>query len=410
LDRKGDNILNATRVEQHVIRRHDALWKTVDMNCYLSKNLYNYANYEIRKRFIEDNYWLRYAEMAGTMKNSDPYKELMSQPSQQTLTLLDGVWKSFFMAIKDWKKNPRKYLGRPKLPGYLPKDGRYIWSIKNNGCRIRNGRLEFIIKRLSKVSIPTKARGRLLCVRFVPKGTCYVMEIVTEVEAPEQPKGEPNRIVGIDLGVNNLVTVANNIGLMPIIVNGKGVKSINQFYNKRKAQIQSELMIRNGSKKSRRLEEMSFKRFCRIKTMFHQASRMIVDYCVANHIDTLVCGLNKGWKQEINTGKQNNQRFSSIPYDMLIKQFAYKCQDAGIRFTITEEAYTSGTSVLDGEHPIKENYDKSRRVKRGLFKWSGGFVNADVNAACQIIKKVSPNAFADGVGAEDLQPVILNIA
>jgi putative transposase len=94
---------------------------------------------------------------------------------------------------------------------------------------------------------------------------------------------------------------------------------------------------------------------------------------------------------------------------MLVNQFAYKCQDAGIRFVTVEEAYTSGTSVLDGEQPITENYDKSRRVKRGLFKWSGGFVNADVNAACQIIKKVSPNAFADGVEAEDLQPVILNI-
>ncbi len=398
-----------TRTETHVIRKDNPLWKTVDHNCYLSKNLYNYANYEIRKRFIENNYWLRYREMAKMLKSADPYKELMSQPSQQTLAMLDASWKSFFASIRDWKKHPQKYLGRPKLPGYLSKDGRHVWSIKNNGCRIRNGRLEFIIKRLSKVSIPTKARGRLLCVRFVPKGTCYVMEIVTEVEVPEQPTGEPTRIAGIDLGVNNLVTVANNIGLMPIIVNGKGIKSINQFYNRRKAYIQSELMIRNGSKKSRRLEEISFKRFCRIKTMFHQTSKMIVDYCVANHIDTLVCGLNKGWKQEINTGKPNNQRFSYIPYDMLVNQFAYKCQDAGIRFVTVEEAYTSGTSVLDGEQPIKENYDKSRRVKRGLFKWSGGVVNADVNAACQIIKKVSPEAFSDGVWADHLRPVILNI-
>ena len=402
--------MNAKRVEQHVIRKGNIVWKIVDYNCYLSKNLYNYANYEIRKRFIEDGYWMRYNEMAGVFKGSEPYKDLMSQPSQQTLSLLDGMWNAFFKSIKDWKKHPYKYLGRPRIPKYLPKDGRYVWSIKNNGCRIRNGRLEFIIKRLSKVSIPTKARGRLLCVRFVPKGTCYIMEIVTEVEVPEQPIGEPMRIAGIDLGVNNLVTVANNIGLMPIIVNGKEIKAINQFYNKRKAQIQSELMIRNGSKKSKRLEKMSFKRFCRIKTMFHQTSRMIVDYCVANHIDTLVCGLNKGWKQEINTGRQNNQRFSYIPYNMLVNQLAYKCQDAGIRFITAEEAYTSGTSVLDSEQPVKENYDKSRRVKRGLFKWSGGFVNADVNAACQIIKKVSPNAFSDGVGAEDLQPVILNIA
>ena len=397
------------RTESHVIRRNNPLWKTVDWNCFLSKNMYNYANYEIRKRFIEDGYWLRYNEMAGTLKNSEPYKELMSQPSQQTLTLLDAMWKSFFVAIKDWKKHPSKYLGRPKLPKYLPKDGRYIWAIKNNGCRIRDGKIEFVIKRLSKVSIPTKARGRLICVRFVPKGTCYVMEIVTEVEVPEQPIGEPKRIAGIDLGVNNLATVSNNIGLMPIIVNGKGIKSLNQFYNKQKAKIQSELAKRSGVRISKRLDEMSFKRYCRIKTKLHQTSRLIVDYCVVNHIDTLVCGLNKGWKQEVDTGKQNNQRFSYIPYDMLIKQFEYKCQDVGIRFITTEEAYTSGTSVLDNELPNKEHYDKSRRKKRGLFYWSGGTVNADVNAACQIIKKVSPNAFVDGVEAADLQPVILNI-
>ena len=398
-----------TRTESHVIRRNNPLWKTVDWNCFLSKNMYNYANFEIRKRFIKDGYWLRYSEMARTLKNSEPYKELMSQPSQQTLTMLDAMWKSFFTAIKDWKKNPQKYLGRPKLPRYLPKDGRYLWVIKNNGCRIRDGRIEFVIKRLSKVSIPTKARGRLLCVRFVPKGTCYLMEVITEVEVPEQPTGEPKRIVGIDLGINNLVTVANNIGLMPIIVNGRGVKSINQFYNKQNAKIQSELMKRNGTRKSKRLDAMSFKRYCRIKTMFHQISRVAVDYCVANKIDTIVCGLNNGWKQEVSIGKQNNQKFADIPYDMLINQLAYKCQDAGIRFVVTEESYTSGTSVLDGEPPTKEYYDKSRRRKRGLFYWSGGTVNADVNAACQIIKKVSPNAFADGVGADDLQPVILNL-
>ena len=398
------------RTESHVIRKNSPLWKTVDRNCFFSKNMYNYANFEARKRFIEDGSWFRYRDMAKALKSSEPYKELMSQPSQQTLVMLDAVWKSFFVAIKDWKKHPHKYLGMPKLPKYLPKDGRYVWSIKNNGCRIRNGKIEFVLKRLSKVSIPTKARGRLLCVRFVPKGTCYVMEVVTEVQAPEQPTGELRRIVGIDLGVNNLVTVANNIGLMPIIVNGRGIKSVNQFYNKQKANMQSKLMKRNGTRKAKMLDNLSFKRHCRIKTMFHQTSRLVIDYCVANHIDTIVCGLNKGWKQEVDMGKQNNQRFSYIPYDMLIKQFEYKCQDAGIRFITTEETYTSGTSVLDGELPTKECYDKSRRKKRGLFCWSDGVVNADVNAACQIIKKVSPNAFADGVGAECLQPVILNIS
>ena len=208
--------MKSARVEQHQIRKGTALWRIVDENCFYAKNLYNFANYAIRNEFIVNGRWIRYRELAKTLKSSDPYKELMSQPAQQTLGMLDAVWKSFFAGIKDWKAHPEKYLGRPKLPKYLPKDGRYVWSIKNNTCYIKDGHLHFQVKRLHGIVFPTKARGRLLCVRFVPRGIVYVMEIVTEVEVPDQPTGEPTRICGIDLGVNNLVTMANNIGNLPI--------------------------------------------------------------------------------------------------------------------------------------------------------------------------------------------------
>jgi putative transposase len=349
---------------------------------------------------------MRYRELAKLLKTSDPYRELMSQPAQQTLNMLDSIWRSFFTSIKDWKKHPEKYLGRPKLPRYKPKDGRYVWSIKNNSCRIRSGVLSFQIKRLHGISFQTKAKGRLLCVRFVPRGNVYVMEIVTEVEVPDIPTGEPARIAGIDLGVNNLVTIANNIGNLPIVVKGGIVKAINQFYNKRKASIQSELRRRNDRHWSRKLDAITLKRDNQIKTFLHLVSRRTVQYCQENNIDTLVCGLNKEWKQEVNTGRTNNQRFCYIPFDKLLSQLEYKCQEAGIRFVRTEEAYTSGTSFLDGEMPIKENYDKTRRKHRGLFQASKCVINADVNAAYQMIKKVSPNAFSDGVGAECLRPLI----
>jgi putative transposase len=398
------------RVEQHIIRHESTLWAVVDQNCFYSKNLYNYANYAVRQEFIKNRRWIRYRELAKTLKSSDPYKELMSQPAQQTLGMLDVVWKSFFAGIKDWKANPQKYLGRPKLPNYLPKDGRYVWSIKNNTCYIKDGRLHFQVKRLHGITFPTKARGRLLCVRFVPRGSVYVMEIVTEVEVPDAPVGEPTRICGIDLGVNNLVTMSNNIGILPIIVKGGRVKAINQFYNKRKAAIQSELKRRNDRHWSRRLDEITLRRNNQIKSFLHLISRRIVDYCMDNKIDTLVCGLNKEWKQEINTGRTNNQRFCFIPFDTLIFQLEYKCQESGIRFIRTGESYTSGTSFLDGEQPVKENYDKTRRKYRGLFQASKRVINADVNAAYQIVKKVAPNAFSDGVGAECLRPLILKLA
>lgn len=398
------------RVEQHVIRRDNSLWKVVDENCFFSKNLYNYANYAIRQEFINNRRWIRYAELDKMLHHSEPYKELMSQPAQQTLAALDKVWKSFFAGIKEWKSNKSKYLGRPKLPGYKPKNGRYPWFIKNNSCRIKGGVLSFLIKRLHGVTFPTKAKGRLLCVRFIPRGSCYVMEIVTEVEIPDHEQKPMSRIAGIDLGVNNFATITNNIGVQPIIINGKWLKSVNQFYNKRRAQMQGDLKKRNDKHSCRALEDITFKRFCRVKSFMHAASRKAIDFCLEYGIDTLVCGLNKEWKQEVNTGKRNNQKFCSIPYDMFIRQLEYKCQEVGIRFLTHEEAYTSGTSFLDGELPTEAFYNKSRRVKRGLFQSGKGLINADVNAGMQIIKKVSENAFAGySVGVESLQPTVINV-
>lgn len=399
------------RAEQHIIKRFNQLWTTIDQNCFFSKNLYNYANYIIRQEFITNGRWIRYSELDKTLQPSDPYKELMSQPAQQTLKVLDKAWKSFFVAIKDWKRNPSKYLGMPKIPKYLPKDGRFPWYIKNNSCRIRDGRLEFIIKRLHGVTFPTRSPGRLLGVRFIPRGSCYVMEIIKEVEIPDFPERPTSRIAGIDLGINNFATITNNIGVQPIIINGKGLKAVNQFYNKRKAKMQSDLKRRNGKNKSRALEELTFKRFCRVKNFMHAASRKMVNYCLENDIDTLVCGLNNGWKQETNMGKTNNQKFVSIPYDMFIRQIEYKCQENGIRFVTTEESYTSGTSFLDCEPPVESFYNKSRRVHRGLFGGESGLINADVNGSLQIIKKVSENAFTGySVGVACLQPLVLNVA
>ena len=400
----------SSRVEQHLIKRSNPIWKTVDTNCFYSKNLYNLGMYTVRQEFINNGKWIRYNQLDKILQQTDAYKEIMSQPAQQTLKVLDKGWKSYFKAIKDWKKNPSKYLGMPKLPRYKDKNGRCVWFIKNNSCRIKDGRLQFIMKRLHGVSFPVRAEGRLLGVRFVPRGSCYIMEVVLEVEVPDAPTGAPTRIAGIDLGVNNFATVTNNIGVSPIIINGRVVKSINQFYNKRKAWMQSDLKKRNKRNRSRALEEVNMKRFNRVKTFMHTASKRIIDWCVENEIDTLVCGLNKEWKQECNIGKATNQKFVYIPYDMFIKQLEYKCQNYGIRFLTNEENYTSGTSFLDGEIPCKENYDKGRRKYRGLFQAQDKLINADVNGSYQIIMKAFPNAFSYGIEGCCLAPVIINVA
>jgi len=383
------------------------MWGVIDQNCFFSKNLYNLATYTIRQEFINNHNWIHYRDLDKMLQRTDAYKELKSQPSQCTLQVVDRQWKSYFKAIKDWKKNPSKYLGMPKLPGYKEKNGRFPWFIKNNSCYIDGEDLIFRVNRLKGFEWKTRAKGRLICVRFIPRGCVYVMEVVTEIEIPDTVDFESKNIVSIDLGVNNLVTLTNNIGLQPIIINGRGVKSINQYYNKQRAKLQADLKLRNGQHKSRKLETLSYKRGNRIKNYMHNSSRRVVDYCVQNGIDTLVCGLNKEWKQGVCINGKAAQHFVQIPFDMLIRQFEYKCQAVGIKFLTIEESYTSGTSFLDGEIPCAENYDKSRRKHRGQFLSGQGYINADVNGSLQILRKAFPVAFSEGIEG-DLNPVVIN--
>lgn len=401
--------MTVKRVEQQIIHKSHPLWKLIDEMCFNSKNLYNYANYIIRQEYIENKRYIPYKELNSNLKTHQQYKDCMSQPANCTLRLLDKNWKSFFNSLKEYQKNSNKFLGRPQLPKYLKKDGRYPWMIPNNSCYYdkENGELHFRIKKLHSMKWKCQCLGRLIQVRFIPRGCVYVMEIVYETEIIDS-YGVVERIIGIDLGINNLITASNNIGKQPFIINGKILKSINQFYNKRKSHLQSELSRRNGTIWSGKLDIITQKRFNRIKNYMHNASSYVVKWCIENKIDTLIVGHNDKWKQKSHMGKVNNQKFLYIPYDMLIKQLKYKCENNGINFIETEESYTSGTSFLDGETPCKENYDKKRRIKRGLFKSEQGLINSDVNGSLQIIKKVIPDAFSYGIEV-CLTPTVINV-
>lgn len=375
--------------------------------------MYNEANYVIRQKFIEEGKYISYKEMNFEFKTHDNYKLTFSQPANCTLRLLDKNWKSYFRSIKDWKEHPEKYLGMPKLPKYLKKDGRFPWMIPNNQLvyDYEKGTVYIRNRLLNDYKWKCRCLGRIIQVRFIPRGSCYVMEIVYEIEIPDV-KIESNRIASVDLGVNNLVTMTNNIGLNPIIINGKGIKSINQHYNKRLAKEKSLLKIRHNKDWSNKLDTITFKRYQRIKNYIHNTSCYIIKWCVENKIDTLVVGKNKEWKQNISMGKGNNQKFVDIPYQMLLLQVKYKCENVGIKYIETEESYSSGTSFLDGEEPIKRNYDKSRRIDRGLFKSNSGLlINSDVNGSLQIMMKVFPNAFNERYGIEAvLTPIVINAA
>ena len=381
------------------------MFEVVDRYCFYSKSVYNEANYILRQEFVKNNRILGAYDIQKLMQNMDCYKECGSQAAQKTIQMLDKAWKSFLVSIKDYSKNPIKYLGKPKIPKYLKKNGRQVFSLKNIQCTLKDGLFRISFKPFKGYTVRTHAKGRLIQCRFVPKGLYYVMEIVYEIEVPDIPKNS-DRIVAIDIGVNNFITMVNNISENPIAVKGGIIKSINQFYNKKKANIQSELKKVNDKDWSKKLQKLTNKRYEMIKYQMHCISKYVVDWCVLYGIDTLVVGHNNEWKQK----KQGMQNFTYIPYGLFIKMLTYKCENNGIKFIESEESYTSGTSFLDNEDPIKENYRKERRVYRGLFIADcGKKINADVNGAYQIMKKVFPKIFINGIEGAGLHPTILNL-
>jgi putative transposase len=404
--------MKVIRVEQHVIKKSNPIYKTVDEYCFKSKNVYNYANYIIRQEFIKSGKWIRANDLDKMCQSSDCYKELGSQAAQKIIQLLDKNWKAFFCSIKDWSKNPNKYLGRPRLPKYKEKEGRMILILKNIQCSLKEGIFRISYKPFGGYSVKTHIQHevKLIQCRFVPKGSNYVLEIVYETDVPNT-QDYSERVASIDLGVSNFITMTNNMGAYPIVVKGGIIKSVNQYYNKQKASLQSELKILNNKHWSKRLQNITDKRNSRINYQMHCVSKLVVDWCVLYDINVLICGYNKEWKQESTLSKITNQNFIGIPYEIFVNQLRYKCENNGINFTITEENYTSGTSFLDNEEPIKANYNKSRRVYRGLFKSNEGkLINADVNGSYQIMKKVFPNAFSNGIGDVGLHPMTMKIA
>jgi len=324
--------------------------------------------------------------------------------------VLDKNWKSFFASIKDWKIHPEKYLGRPKLPKYKHKEnGRFNLILTNKQFKIKDDYIFFSWNPLKPLNnlFKTKVNGKLMQIRFIPKLNNYVMEIVYEIKIPEL-NIQNNNIASIDIGINNLATIGNTIGLKPIIINGRPLKSINQFYNKEKARLQSDLKLRHNKNWSNKLQQLTDKRNNKIKDYMHKSTKEIINWCIKNNIDTLIVGKNINWKQGSKMSKKVNQNFVNIPHAVFIEMLQYKCENIGINFIETEESYTSGTSFLDRELPIKENYDKTRRIYRGLFKTKKGeLINADLNGAYQIMKKVFPKI---NIENPELHPKIINIA
>lgn len=378
-----------------------------------AKNVYNEGLYMTNLYYKNTGKNLKYVDIYYNRNKIDNWKYLVSENNQQILRNLEKNFKSFFALNK---KYPEKEYKPPKYKKYHSQMGitytqRFQTSYKT-GYFFAKTTTDFIKKYGSpsvKIKIPKfiiEKQYPINQIKIVPKGykkyeaqIIYTISELYDEDYFKEVKLDENKFLGIDLGLNNLATCISNAN-MPFIINGKPIKSENQWYNKRISKLKSKLpkyKTKNGEIKqiswSKQLQNLTEKRNNRIEDYMHKASKMIVDYCVSNKISKIIIGKNKDWKKQINIGKINNQNFVSIPFNSLIYKIQYKAERYGIKVIVREESYTSKASFIDNDN-IPDKYTENekfifvgKRNGRNYRTQKGNVVNADLNGAANIIRK-----------------------
>ena len=371
--------------------------------CHTAKNLANEAIYNVRQYYFTEGEYLKYEKNYALLKDSPNYKMLNSNMAQQILKEVDGSFKSFFGLLKLAKKG--KYSFRDcKLPHYLPKDGfvtLVIGFVRLNENMLILPYSQMYKKTHKPVEIkipPILADKRIKEIRIIPKSGARFFEIQYTYEAEcIQRNLNKNNALALDLGVNNLVTAVSSEG-RSFIIDGRKLKSVNQWFNKENARLQG-IKDRQGDKRrtTNRQKILADKRNRQVNDYMSKTAKKIINYCIAHNIGTLVVGYNETFQRNTDIGRQNNQNFVNIPYGKLRSKLEYLCELNGIAFVKQEESYTSKASfwdkdvipVYNADNPQKYHFS-GKRVQRGLYKTSDGMLlNADVNGALNILRKSS---------------------
>jgi putative transposase len=390
--------------ESHIVKHS----KELDILTFNCKNLYNKANYIIRQEFISNGKYIQKFDMFSLCKDLDEYKILPTRVARTVLRTLDANWKSFFSCIKKWKSNKELFKGKPNLPKYLPKNGKFTAIFIDSAILKPNKECKIGLSGL-KTRLNVKTKNKIIEIQVIPlQNKTYKINVIYDYKE-EKLKEDNKQYCSIDLGINNLMTVTSNKrDINPIVVNGRPLKGINQYYNKKKAELQSKLPEKTY--KSNKINKLTEKRNRKINDYLHKSSKFVIDFCLKYQLNTIIIGYNEFWKQEINIGKKNNQNFVSIPFHKLVNMIKYKAEKFGINVITNEESYTSKCSFLDKEEIRKHEEYKGRRIKRGLFKTSSGrIINSDVNGSYNILVKVVPNAFVDGIEDVAVHPMVYTI-
>ena len=367
---------------------------------HTAKNLYNQAVYNVRQFYFQEKKYLNYQNNYAVLKTSKNYKLLNSNMAQQILKEVDGSFKSFFGLLKLAKK--RKYNFKDiKLPKYLPKNS--FTTLVIGFVRINKDTLiipysNSFSKNHKKISIklsPILLDKKIKEIRIIPKFNARFFEIQYTYEAQEQQRNlDKNNALAIDFGINNLAACVTNKG-KSFIIDGKKLKSINQWFNKENARLQSiKDKQKYGKKSTLRQKYLYASRNNKVNDYMSKTARKIINYCLKNNIGTLVCGYNETFQRNSNIRKANNQTFVNIPFGKLREKLEYLCKLYGLIFAEQEESYTSSSffdmDILPKfEADSSQNYSFSgKRIKRGLYQTSRGYIfNADINGALNILRK-----------------------
>ena len=373
--------------------------------CRLSKNLYNVGLYTVRQYFFQERKHLRYEGAYHLCKTNENYKLLNTDIAQQTLKVVDRTFKSFYGLISAVKSG--SYQPKVNLPNYLHKDGYFLLIIPR--IVVKDGKFRVPLspafkKQFGEVWIPFPKRlniNQIKEVRIHPKykARYFEVEFISEVE-PEPVEVKSDRAISIDLGVDNLAACVDTNGAS-FLVDGKPIKSINQWFNKRNAQLQSIKDKQRIKGITNQQVKLAAKRNNQVRDYLNKTARFIINHCIQNRIANLIVGYNPGLKQEINMGGCNNQNFVQIPFHSLRSKLKAMCERYGLNYTEQEESYTSKASAVDGDEIPIYNADNPKaypfsglRVKRGLYRTKDGhLVNSDLNGSLNIGRKSKHKGF-----------------
>ena len=377
------------RRQSVVVKIGSHLYQEIDNLCFKSKNLFNATLYDERQTYFNTGKFKFYNKInKDFVKNNQPdYRALPAKVSKHTQMKVDQAIKSF-LALK---KSPNINF-KPNFPKYLKKDGRFVVEYERGALSFK--RKGFIRLSKTNIYIPTKLdKSVIQQVRLIPKTGYYLIEVLyrkPKIKYKQKKLTHQAKFASIDLGLNNLATVTSNV-FQPLIINGRPIKSINQYYNKNLKKKQKLLSANQYT--SKKIKQLTYKREMKLNDYLHKSAKFLVNYLVSQTIDVLVIGTNKGWKQNINIGKRNNQNFVNIPFYKFKQILTYLCEENGIEIHEQEESYTSKASFLDQDFiPIFNENKKytfsGRRIFRGLYKTKNKkIINADVNGSLNILRK-----------------------